>query len=355
MIIPFYEEIDKKCKQFNLVNDNDEELKILGLEPLNMKLYSLYINLQGNIFYSGSDHYNCKLSNDIKCLLRIMNSNYYDRFERVNNFLNDDYNVGYYIYNNDVYFTSIISLFVYENFSSIREELRNKYQVNYDYYKPTEEEIFLDYYKNKIGEENFYRYATYVNINLTPKEYLQYKMCVEREYLKKIKDSKSLTGDDVRTKLNYNANLFMEHKVFWNKTGVYNDECMNLINSFQETKSDIYESLYKLAMKSINMQDMVVNLLKNISCYHEIKQQTREEYFKDPYYTVCEWDRMYFLAHRDILVNLIGFDKIETTLPKTISTTKVNINEAFFNYLIMDYNIVSLPKLVYDSEKNDFY
>jgi len=43
MIIPFYEEIDEKYKKINLVNENNEEFKQLGLEPLNIELYPLYI------------------------------------------------------------------------------------------------------------------------------------------------------------------------------------------------------------------------------------------------------------------------------------------------------------------------
>jgi len=354
MIIPFYEEIDKKYKKINLVNQDDIDLRNMGLKPVDIRLYPQYINLNGNIYYGGNNHYNCRLSDDIKSLLGIMNSNNYDRFTQVNNFLNDNYEVVYYIYNNEIFFPSTMSLFIYEKLPSIRNEINNKYQVKPNYYKPTSEEIFFDYFKDKIGEENFYRCGSYIRINLTPKEYLEYRMSIEKEELKKITDSSKLTGEDIRIKLNYNANLFMQHKINWDKTGIYNDQCMDLINSFQETKRDIYESLYKLANKSNDMKQLVVNLLKTTSCYHEIKEQTPEEYFEDPYYEMCEWGYMYFLAHQDILVSLIGFDKIETTIPKTISTTKVNINETFFNYLIMDYNIVQLPKLVYNQEHNNF-
>ena len=50
----------------------------------------------------------------------------------------------------------------------------------------------------------------------------------------------------------------------------------------------------------------------------------------------------------DFLIQFVGFDKIETSLNKTITTSKLNINETFFNYLIMDFNIQRLPKIVID-------
>ena len=49
-----------------------------------------------------------------------------------------------------------------------------------------------------------------------------------------------------------------------------------------------------------------------------------------------------------------GFDKIETQVKKTITTSKPNIYEEFFNSLIMDYEIVQLPKLVFNEDTQKF-
>lgn len=49
-----------------------------------------------------------------------------------------------------------------------------------------------------------------------------------------------------------------------------------------------------------------------------------------------------------------GFDKIETQVKKTITTSKPNIYEEFFNLMIMDYEIVQLPKLVFDEDTQKF-
>lgn len=52
-----------------------------------------------------------------------------------------------------------------------------------------------------------------------------------------------------------------------------------------------------------------------------------------------------------MLVQLIGLDKIETQLPNTITTSKSNIYEEFFNPLVMGYDIVQLPRLIFDAER----
>jgi hypothetical protein len=48
----------------------------------------------------------------------------------------------------------------------------------------------------------------------------------------------------------------------------------------------------------------------------------------------------------DFLVQLVGFDKIETQVRKTITTSSPDFIERFYNYLIMDWNIVKIPKYV---------
>ena len=50
----------------------------------------------------------------------------------------------------------------------------------------------------------------------------------------------------------------------------------------------------------------------------------------------------------------MGFDKIETQLSKTITTLKVNVYEEFFNYLIMDFDIKRISKIIFDQASNEF-
>jgi hypothetical protein len=55
----------------------------------------------------------------------------------------------------------------------------------------------------------------------------------------------------------------------------------------------------------------------------------------------------------DYLVQLLNYDKVER-LPKTITTSKFNMNEAFFNYLLMDFKIFQVPQVLYSENKGDF-
>lgn len=82
--------------QFNMVNLDDERFMKLGLQPLYLTVSPKYINLHDHIFFSaGISHYECNLANDIECILKILNSNQYGRFEDVYGYLNDDYPVRY--------------------------------------------------------------------------------------------------------------------------------------------------------------------------------------------------------------------------------------------------------------------
>lgn len=47
---------------------------------------------------------------------------------------------------------------------------------------------------------------------------------------------------------------------------------------------------------------------------------------------------------------MVGFDKIETQMVRTLTTSKQNVNEAFFNYLIMEWQICQIPKFIIDQE-----
>jgi len=57
--------------------------------------------------------------------------------------------------------------------------------------------------------------------------------------------------------------------------------------------------------------------------------------------------------YADYAVQLFGYDKVER-LPKTIATSRINIHEHFFNYLLMDFTIIQLPTVGFDDSIDDF-
>ena len=100
---------------FHLVNSGNPKLQEMGLSPLFLNTYPLYINLTGNIFFGGNNHYECRLSHDVAKILKVMNSNTYDRFETVYGFLKDNYTLHFSIYNHQIFFSDFMSLSIYKN------------------------------------------------------------------------------------------------------------------------------------------------------------------------------------------------------------------------------------------------
>lgn len=347
--------------EFNMTNYNNEKFKKLGLEPLYLTAYPRYINLEGNIFYNGLTHYECNLANDVEKILKVMNSNLYDRFQHVYGFLNDDYPIRFAIYNNQIFFSNSMSLSVYKNDLNIRNEINKKFNLKDDFYEPTIEEIYQNY-----GFEYFKKWRTrygnnfeYHNLNLTPQEYFELMISSKNRELKPYTNAGELNNNDIRKWINYNANIFMDLKYSWNTTGVYNEETKNFINSILQTKLDIYNFFYKFSKQAKDWQNVVKELLIAFNAYTEfVKKESNgpvNPFCDDSVYDErIYWDFMFYKASFDMLVQFIGFDKIETQLPKTITTSKSNVYEEFFNLLIMEYNVVQLPRLVFDEEIQHF-
>ena len=343
--------------RFNMVNINNEKFNKLGLEPLYLTSYPNYINLSGNIFYSGPTHYECNLINDVTLILKIMNSNKYDRFKHVH--LNNNYSIYFSTYNNQIFFNDIMSLNVYKNNSNIRNEINKAFNLKNSFYEPTRDEIYLDYGYNYflMNKEKFGNHIEYHSLNLTPEEYFELMISSKKKKLSPFIDANELNGFDIRNWLNCNANVFMNFKCPWETTGIYNEETMKYINILKETKLNIYNFFYDFSKQSKNWQMAIKELLTLFGVYSEFVAKEMEDN-TNPFDNVCEeelyWDNMFIEASFDILIQFIGFDKIETQLSKTITTSKPNIYEEFFNLLIMGYNVIQLPKLIFEESKQQF-
>lgn len=346
--------------RFNIVNMNNEELVKLGLEPLYLIAYPQYINLEGNIFYGGNLHYECDLSNDIESILHVMNSNVYDREKNIYGFLSDNYRICFQIYNHQIFFSDSMSLSVYKNNSIIKNMVNKKFNLSEEFYEPTVEEIYQDYgweYFMRVRKKYGDNYE-YYHLNLTPHEYFKMMISSKQRTLRPYTNPNELTGYDLRNWLNYNANIFFDCKCSRDITGAYNQEVMEFINSLLETKLDIYNCFNQLAKQSKEWKKTVKELLISLGVYSEYikKELTCEEVFDNlgAFDERNHWDIMFNRASHDMLVQFVGFDKIETQLSKTITTSKTNIYDEFFNLLIMEYNIVQIPKLIFDEEMQHF-
>ena len=73
----------------------------------------------------------------------------------------------------------------------------------------------------------------------------------------------------------------------------------------------------------------------------------------DSYYDEFELYDIYFSSMmlndlKDTLVQYLGYDSVESQLPKYITTSCINVNERFYNYKLMDFRIFQIPKMIYD-------
>ena len=57
---------------------------------------------------------------------------------------------------------------------------------------------------------------------------------------------------------------------------------------------------------------------------------------------------------KDILVQACNYDSIESQLYRTITTSKFNIYETFYDYILNDYTIHQIRKKVYDEEQEKY-
>lgn len=57
---------------------------------------------------------------------------------------------------------------------------------------------------------------------------------------------------------------------------------------------------------------------------------------------------------KSILIQSCNIDSLESSLPNTIMTSKFNIYETFYNYLLMDFNIQVIPKKIYNLKEEKF-
>lgn len=173
--------------------------------------------------------------------------------------------------------------------------------------------------------------------------------------LKPYSNPNSLTGYDIRRWINTNANIFKILDYPLNLDGVYNIDTMNIINNILETKLEIYTSLYNLAKEANDMKKLVHDLLVEFNVYKDFDNIVYSNPFSEEAINakteMTHWQSMFREASPDILVQLIGLDKIETRLRKTITTTKANIYEEFYNLILLGYDIVQLPKLICYNEQ----
>ena len=116
------------------------------------------------------------------------------------------------------------------------------------------------------------------------------------------------------------------------------------------------EDLKQLTDADISIYRSFINIKNNVDIKKEIIGYSTKEIFGvskglNSIMDISDLNLKQLLTNKDdLLVQFMDFDKIETTQYKTITTSKLNVNESFFNYLIMDYDIYQIPKYIIDKQ-----
>lgn len=96
----------------------------------------------------------------------------------------------------------------------------------------------------------------------------------------------------------------------------------------------------------------VVDLSYTTGYYPEFMYSDSDIPFYYPKRWMWEEDEIDIL--KSILVQACDVDSLESAMPKTILTSKFNIYETFYNYLLNDYKIQVVPKKAYDFKEQRF-
>ena len=148
-----------------------------------------------------------------------------------------------------------------------------------------------------------------------------------------------ISAGDVRNYLNMNCLEIFKYNPFLKN--LYSLDCRKVLLMLLESKIQIYNYFLKLLENSNDIK----KALKNHPYFdHNISDLSENELI----------DLITDEFMKDFAVLTIGFDKIETQVNNTITTTKMNPYEFYFNYLIMGYNIVQIPKVIFDNKKQAF-
>ena len=185
-----------------------------------------------------------------------------------------------------------------------------------------------------------------------------------------------ISARDVRNYLNMNCLEFSRYNP--NLKNIYSFDCRNVLLMLLNSKIQIYNYFLKLIVDcnniikllknhpSVNMcgmkcenliESVIETARKTIETSDNLEENIMLNTIINTSYDLSENELLNLTSKefmQDFAISSIGIDKIETQVNKTITTTKQNPYEFYFNYLIMEYNIVQIPKIVFDKENQIF-
>lgn len=132
-----------------------------------------------------------------------------------------------------------------------------------------------------------------------------------------------------------------------------------LENLYEWKNSLINEEFYNCLQKEKVMKLQLVKYLINVYESERTIYDRKNKYFDMSYVTglpnpgeKCMWERNRLL--KDILVQACNYDALESQVYRGITTSKFNIYETFYDYLLHDYRIFQIPKKIFDEQEGRY-
>lgn len=187
------------------------------------------------------------------------------------------------------------------------------------------------------------------------------------EYHKEIEEKKIINVGEEKI-IVYPRYITFDSSIYYDK-GLDHESCMinafimNVINSILEKEEieeiDKYLVDFNLPDDQvfISLEKYIYNQMKEIFAASNNPRESAISLLKQLKYIVPGENIIKITGARkmtDLMVTLFLNDKIYPLYTKkSITTSKTNIYETFYNYLIMEYKINKCPKLVFDG--NNFF
>lgn len=357
MVIPYYEELENKLIRYELANLSGEN-RNRGVTSTILSSKPAFILPNSDLYYTTTNHHGANFYRDVThCLEVIETSKIREKIEiykykEFRGLCVDDNapKTRFDIYDNEI----LIDDMNYYKFDKKTYDLICKFlgrQLTYKEY--TEKEIFN-------GNNNFDIYMTEkrkdiqtIVINYDAKERigtLKDRLIKAREEIL----SNGLRAADVRDYLNFNCIPFSKYHPYLEN--LYNDDCKKIVLSIMESKIQVYYYFLKLLGEGNYGVQLLEPLLQYPNKLIKAKEKTEVSDYGLP--NVDMDGKLEGLKNirfiQDFAVQTMDFDKVESQLRKTITTSKINIYESFFNYLIMDFDVIKIPKIIYREDENRF-
>lgn len=192
---------------------------------------------------------------------------------------------------------------------------------------PSIQEKFRVFYILKI--EN-YKYISILEKHIMSDEYQHSQ---KERYLKLLKEANSSLKEDIERFKKRSSCCFIR----------------------EQMELDIYNFLIN-CYSAHTFFDGIGNV-ETCMCEYKYWEQ---EYKHNKLYDASHWDfKMDYSIYKDkiladifkqVMIQYVGYHSVER-IPRTITTSNPKIYETFWNYLLHDFNIVQLPRMIFDPNK----